>query len=122
MQNTQQQYSNGESKAALLSLTAKAVEMVKSSIAEEGLEGHGLRIAVQGGGCSGLQYSLDFENIERPGDSILNCDGLTVYVDLASASYLQGTEIDYITGIQGSGFKFNNPNARRTCSCSSSCT
>ncbi len=101
-------------------LTAKAVEMIKKAIAEEGLTDHGLRIAVHGGGCSGLQYALDFSNESRMGDTVLNVDGLTVYIDMASAQYLNGTEIDYVTGLQGAGFKFNNPNAKRTCGCGSS--
>ena len=101
-------------------LTPKAVEMIKKAIAEEGLTDHGLRIAVHGGGCSGLQYALDFSNESRMGDTVLNVDGLTVYIDMASAQYLNGTEIDYVTGLQGAGFKFNNPNAKRTCGCGSS--
>ena len=101
-------------------LTPKAIEMIKKAIAEEGLTDHGLRIAVHGGGCSGLQYALDFSNESRMGDTVLNVDGLTVYIDMASAQYLNGTEIDYVTGLQGAGFKFNNPNAKRTCGCGSS--
>lgn len=103
-----------------VALTAKAVEMVLAAIKEEGLEGHGLRVAVRGGGCSGLEYALDFANASRPGDTIFETGGLTVYVDMASASYLKGTVIDYATGLNGSGFKFNNPNAKRTCGCGSS--
>jgi iron-sulfur cluster assembly accessory protein len=102
-------------------LTAKAIEAVKKAIQEEGLSSdHGLRIAVQGGGCSGLQYALDFSNEERMGDTVLEFDGLKVFVDMASTTYLQGTEIDYLSGLNGTGFKFNNPNAKRTCGCGSS--
>lgn len=100
-----------------LTLTANAIEMVKKALEEEGLTGHGLRIAVQGGGCSGLQYALDFEENERPGDTVLTFDGLRVFVDLASSQYLTGAEIDYVKGLQGAGFKFNNPNANRSCGC-----
>lgn len=103
-----------------IKLTAKAVEMVKHAIAEEGLKGHGLRIAVRGGGCSGLEYSLDFSDTSRPGDTIFEVDGLSVFIDMASKQYLHGTEIDYIAGLHGTGFKFNNPNAKRTCGCGSS--
>ena len=101
----------------LVSLSAKAVEMVKKALDEEGLKDHGLRIAVQGGGCSGLQYALDFADSERPGDSVLEVDGLKIFVDLASSQYLKGTAIDYVSSLQGSGFTFNNPNAKRTCGC-----
>jgi iron-sulfur cluster assembly accessory protein len=102
-------------------LTPKAVEMTKKALAEEGLQAtHGLRVAVRGGGCSGLEYALDFADAARPGDTVLGLDGLKIYIDMASAQYLNGTEIDYVTGLQGSGFKFNNPNAKRTCGCGSS--
>lgn len=98
-------------------ITSKAVEMVKKALEEEGIPDHGLRIAVHGGGCSGLQYALDFSNESRPGDSVLEVEGLTVYIDMASMQYLQGCEVDYVSGLNGTGFKFNNPNAQRTCGC-----
>ena len=102
----------------VIHLTDKAVEMVKKAIAEEGLSGeHGLRVAVQGGGCSGLQYALDFSDAHRPGDTVFEVSGLKVFIDMASSQFLNGTEIDYVSGLQGSGFKFNNPNAKRTCGC-----
>ena len=102
-------------------MTAKAVEMTKKALEEEGLGGtHGLRIAVRGGGCSGLEYALDFADTARPGDTVFTVEGLKLYIDMASVQYLQGTEIDYVTGLQGSGFKFTNPNAKRTCGCGSS--
>lgn len=110
---------NGATKSPV-SLTPKAIEMVKKALQEEGLENHGLRIAVHGGGCSGLQYALDFAEEARVGDTVLNMDGLAIYIDMASAQFLSGTEIDYLTGLQGAGFKFNNPNAKRTCGCGSS--
>ena len=103
-----------------IKVTERAVEMAKKAIAEEGLANHGLRVAVQGGGCSGLQYALDFTDSERPGDTVLEFSGLKVYLDMASAQFLAGTEIDYVSSLQGSGFKFNNPNAKRTCGCGSS--
>jgi len=98
-------------------MTSKAIEMVRKALEEEGIPDHSLRIAVHGGGCSGLQYALDFSDESRPGDSILEFEGLTVYVDMASMQYLQGVEVDYVTGLNGTGFKFNNPNAQRTCGC-----
>jgi len=101
-------------------VTDRAVEMAKKAIEEEGLVNHGLRVAVQGGGCSGLQYALDFTDSARPGDTVLEFSGLKVYLDMASAQFLAGTEIDYVSSLQGSGFKFNNPNAKRTCGCGSS--
>ena len=99
-------------------VTEKAVEMVKKAIQEEGLsEEHGLRVAVQGGGCSGLQYVLDFSDESRMGDTVFTVSGLKVFIDMASVQYLKGAEIDYVSGLQGNGFKFTNPNAQRTCGC-----
>jgi len=102
----------------IITITAKAVEMVKTALKEEGLaESHGLRVAVHGGGCSGLQYALDFANEERPGDTTFELHGLKIFIDLASKKFLDGTPVDYVSGLQGTGFKFDNPNAERTCGC-----
>lgn len=104
-----------------VSLTPKAVQMVKLTRQEEGLdESHGLRVAVVGGGCSGFQYALDFTNEARPNDFVYDMGGLTVYVDPVSARYLEGTSIDYVMGTAGAGFKFNNPKAVGSCGCGSS--
>lgn len=105
---------------APLVLTAKAIEMVKEAMEAESLVGHGLRVYVQGGGCAGLQYGLDFDEKPRVGDLEMNFDNLTVYVDPISAMHLEGTTIDYVMGISGAGFKFNNPGAKSTCGCGSS--
>jgi iron-sulfur cluster assembly accessory protein len=104
-----------------VTLTAKAVEMVKITQGQEGIDPtHGLRIAVRGGGCSGFEYALDFENDARDNDWIYEQEGLTIYVDSVSARYLEGTSIDYVLGMAGAGFKFINPKARGTCGCGSS--
>jgi iron-sulfur cluster assembly accessory protein len=101
-------------------MTAKAVEMVKSAMTEEGLQGHGIRVGVVGGGCSGFQYSMDFEKQPADGDLTFEQEGITFYVDPMSSMYLQGVTIDYVQGLQGAGFKFNNPNAKQTCGCGQS--
>jgi iron-sulfur cluster assembly protein len=118
-QNTEQSLNTQpvEQNSLNLKLTAKAVEMVKKALEEEGTPDHGLRIAVRGGGCSGLEYALDFAESSRMGDTVMEIDGLKVYIDMASLQFLQGTEIDYVTGLQGQGFKFHNPNAVRSCGC-----
>lgn len=104
-------------------LTAKAAEMVKITREQEGIEAtHGLRIAVRGGGCSGFEYALDFENEARENDWIYEQNGITVYVDAVSARYLEGTTVDYVMGMAGAGFKFINPQAKGTCGCGSSFT
>lgn len=102
-------------------LTAKAADMVKITRQQEGIdEDFGLRIAVRGGGCSGFEYALDFENEPRENDWVYEQNGLRVMVDPVSARYLEGTEIDYHLGSAGAGFKFNNPNATGSCGCGSS--
>lgn len=101
-----------------VTLTAKAVEMVKLTRQQEGMdESFGLRVAVMGGGCSGFQYALDFEQEARPTDSVFTVDGLAVYVDPISARYLDGVTIDYVFGTAGAGFKFDNPKATGSCGC-----
>ena len=102
-------------------VTAKAVEMVKSALAEtNGEDGEYLRVGVKGGGCSGFQYSLNFTDEIDEDDVLSVVDGVKFVTDNFSASYLKGTELDYVETLQGAGFKFNNPNAKRTCGCGSS--
>lgn len=104
-----------------ISLTDKAVTMVKITREQEGIESSsGLRVAVRGGGCSGFEYALDFEKEARDTDFVIEYDDLAVFIDPVSARYLQGTEIDYLLGSTGAGFKFNNPNAAGSCGCGSS--
>lgn len=104
-----------------ISLTPKAVEMVKATREQEGMAvSFGLRVAVRGGGCSGFEYALDFDQEPRPNDIVLEYEGLKVFVDSVSARYLEGTEIDYVMGMAGAGFKFHNPKAVGTCGCGSS--
>ena len=102
-------------------LTSKAVEMVKTTRSQEGMDDtYGLRVAVMGGGCSGFQYALDFEQEARETDTVFEVDGLRVFVDPVSARYLDGVTIDYVFGMSGAGFKFHNPRATGTCGCGSS--
>ncbi len=103
-----------------VSLTAKAIEMVKDAMEREGLQAYGIRVGVMGGGCAGFQYSMDFEKDPREGDVAFEQEGVKLYVDPMSSMYLQGVTIDYVVGLQGAGFKFVNPNARTTCGCGSS--
>ena len=109
------------SSGAPVTLTAKAVNMIKVTREQEGIDpSFGLRVAVRGGGCSGFEYALDFEQDSRDNDRVLEFDDLKVFVDVVSARYLQGTEIDYVLGATGAGFKFNNPKATGSCGCGSS--
>ena len=107
--------------APIVVLTAKAVEMIKLTRSQEGMDdSYGLRVAVMGGGCSGFQYALDFEQEARETDESFEVDGLKVFVDPVSARYLEDVVIDYVFGMNGAGFKFNNPKATGTCGCGSS--
>jgi len=104
-----------------LTLTQKALEMAKGALDEtQGEDGEFLRIGVKGGGCAGFQYSLTFTSEVDDDDVVTVVDGLKVVTDTFSAAYLKGTELDYVDGLQGSGFKFLNPSAKRTCGCGSS--
>ncbi len=105
---------------AVVTLTPKAVEMVKATMERDGVAGYGLRIGVAGGGCSGFQYTLSFEEHSAADDTVIEQDGVRVFVDHASRPHLQGVTLDYVSGLHGAGFKFLNPNASRTCGCGSS--
>lgn len=104
----------------VLALTGVAVEKVKEVMAREGLTRGGLRVSVVGGGCSGFQYSLALDEYAREDDTVVEQDGVQVFIDPISQQYLYGVTIDYVSGLQGAGFKFINPNATRTCGCGSS--
>jgi iron-sulfur cluster assembly accessory protein len=102
-------------------LTPRAVEAVKDLRAKEGLgDSHALRVGVVGGGCSGFSYQLNFDAEARADDQVVEYDGIRVLIDPASAQYLAGTEIDFVSSLHGGGFKFTNPKATQTCGCGSS--
>jgi len=105
----------------VVSLTPIAVEMAKQIRTKEGLPAdHALRVSVVGGGCSGFSYHIEFTECAGNGDVVLEYDGIRVVVDPTSAQYLAGTQIDYVQGLHGGGFKFSNPKASQTCGCGSS--
>ena len=79
-----------------------------------------LRVSVEGGGCSGLSYKLDFDNEEKKGDQFFEDRGIRIALDMKSFLYLAGTELDFTDGLNGKGFNFHNPNASRTCGCGES--
>src|SRR5256714_15550841 len=102
----------------LVSLTESAAAKIKELQAEEPAGEAGvLRVAVQGGGCSGFEYALGFDRGAQEGDHELEFHGVTVVVDPFSAPYLRGAEIDFVNGLQESGFKVNNPNVASACGC-----
>jgi iron-sulfur cluster assembly protein len=100
----------------LLSVTAAAAAKIKQLMAEE-TDVSVLRVAIQGGGCSGFQYGLGFDRGAVEGDLELEAHGVQVVVDPFSAPYLSGAEIDYVDSIDQSGFAINNPNAVSSCGC-----
>src|SRR5688572_29462058 len=104
----------------MLSLTEKAAEKVREIRTAEGIEdAMGLRLRVVGGGCSGFSYDLYFDGSQE-GDQAFDSFGVKLLVDQMSLMYLAGTEVDYIEGLHGAGFKFHNPNVKSTCGCGSS--
>jgi len=104
----------------MVQLTERAVGKVKEIMASQQPAPAGLRIAVVGGGCSGFSYSMAFENQPNILDKSYDYSGLKVFVDQASLLYLDGAEVDYVETLEGSGFKFNNPQVKSTCGCGSS--
>jgi len=103
----------------MVTLTPDAITKVKAFLSEQKEEA-GLRIAVLGGGCSGFQYQMTLEKEAKEDDKVIDMEGLKVFIDSRSMLYLNGTEVDYIDGENGSGFKFNNPNAKDACGCGES--
>lgn len=104
-----------------MELTDVAVDRFRKVMEQEGLgPDHGVRIAVNSGGCSGMSYSMSFESQARPDDTVIERDGLRLYVDRQSAPYLEGVTVDYVVGLHKEGFKFINPKATRTCGCGES--
>jgi iron-sulfur cluster assembly accessory protein len=107
-------------KTAPLTLTPNAIAKVKEIMAQQNPVPAGLRVGVVGGGCSGFSYSMAFENNAGMMDKSFNFDGLKVFVDATSLMYLNGCVVDYVDTLEGSGFKFENPNVKSTCGCGSS--
>ncbi len=105
----------------IVTVSDKAREHLSNLRKEEGHdETFGIRVEVKGGGCSGLSYDLTFDNQEKPGDHVVDDNGVRVYVGAKSLLYLIGTQLDFTDGLNGNGFVFNNPNASRTCACGES--
>ena len=104
----------------LINVTEAAASKIKDLLAEESKADSGLRVFVQGGGCSGFQYGLMIEENGGVGDQTFESNGIKLYVDPVSLSYLKGAEVDFVDTITGGGFTIKNPNATSTCGCGSS--
>jgi len=105
-----------------ITITERAVAQIKRLLAKEGQEDAFLRLGVKGGGCSGLEYLMKLDTTRKPTDLELNLDGAVVVCDAKSAVYLQGSTFDYTGNLIGGGFKFDNPNAAKSCGCGTSFT
>ena len=103
----------------VVSLTPAAAEKIRTLMADE-TDVSVLRVAIEGGGCSGFQYGLGFDRGAQEGDHEFECEGVKVVVDPFSAPYLSGATVDYLETIQESGFKIDNPNAVSSCGCGQS--
>lgn len=101
----------------MISVTPVAAEKIRQALQAEGRPNVSLRVYVEGGGCAGMQYGLVFEEAQQDGDEILDHEGFRILVDRFSAPYLSGAKIDYVTTLQGAGFKIENPNATGSCGC-----
>jgi iron-sulfur cluster insertion protein len=105
---------------SFITVTESAASKIQDLLAEEGKTESGLRVFVQGGGCSGFQYGLMIEENGGVGDQTYESNGIKLYVDPVSLSYLKGAEVDFVDTITGGGFTIKNPNATSTCGCGSS--
>jgi len=109
-----------ETKATPLNMTPSAIAKVREIMATQDPIPAGLRVGVVGGGCSGFQYSMAFENQAGMMDKVFTYDGLKVFIDATSLMYLNSCVVDYVETFEAAGFKFENPNVKSTCGCGSS--
>jgi iron-sulfur cluster assembly accessory protein len=106
----------------VINVSPTAASKISELLVEEGKAGSGLRVFVQGGGCSGFQYGLMIEENGGSGDQVFESNGVRLFVDPISISYLKGAEVDFVETVTGGGFTIKNPNAVSTCGCGQSFT
>ncbi|TPW28519.1 iron-sulfur cluster assembly accessory protein [Martelella alba] len=104
----------------MITLTDNAAAAVKSALSQAKGPAEGLRIMVEAGGCAGFKYMMGLETATRDGDAVIESGGVKVFVDQASQAHVAGMTVDFITGLESSGFVFENPNATNKCSCGKS--
>jgi iron-sulfur cluster assembly protein len=104
----------------MVTVSETAAKKLTSLIEESGFKTPFVRVAVKGGGCSGLSYDLSFDTDQQTGDTLAEDKGVQILIDMKSLLYLFGTELDFSDGLNGKGFQFINPNASRTCGCGES--
>ena len=101
----------------ILSVTSAAVQVIRTLLEQRQIPNHALRVFVSGGGCSGMQYGMAFEESPRDFDKVVTVDGVRLIVDPTSLMYLQGATVDYVDSLMGGGFRIENPNAVSSCGC-----
>ncbi|WP_331375541.1 iron-sulfur cluster assembly accessory protein [Sinorhizobium chiapasense] len=104
----------------MITLTENAVAGMKAALSRATEPVEGFRIMVQAGGCAGFKYVMGMESLAREGDVVIETCGVTVFVDVDSQPQIAGMTVDFVTGVESSGFVFDNPNAREKCSCGKS--
>lgn len=105
----------------MVTLTEKAEKRLKNLIEDQNKTGYGLRVYIQGGGCSGMSYGMEFDDEVQYGDEVMERNGVKVIVDKFSLRYMDGSEIDYVEeGLMGGSFQVKNPQAKSTCGCGQS--
>jgi len=104
----------------MIQLTDSAVSAVKTALSRSARPAEGLRIMVQAGGCAGLKYMMGLETAEREGDAVVQQGGVKLFIDKESQPHIAGMTVDFVTGLEASGFVFDNPNAGSKCSCGKS--
>jgi iron-sulfur cluster assembly protein len=107
-------------KAMMINLTDSAINAVRNAISTSDKPVDGLRIMVEAGGCAGLKYNMGLVNGTEPEDTVIEREGVRVLVDSTSLNYLEGATIDFVIALEGSGFTFDNPNAKSNCGCGKS--
>lgn len=104
----------------MINLTENAVKQILKFREESGMPDGGLRVAVVGGGCSGMSYKLDFQKEATDKDKVFEVSGVKIFIDPKSFLYVRGLTLDYSGGLNGTGFTFQNPNASKSCGCGTS--
>ncbi len=102
---------------SVLNVTPAAVSIIRNLLEQREIPDHALRVFVTGGGCSGLQYGMAFQEAPETGDTVVRCDDVRLLIDPTSMMYLQGATIDYVDSLIGGGFRIDNPNAVSSCGC-----
>ena len=111
------EYNNTQTDTAFMTVTPAAVDVIRNLLVQREIPNHALRVFVSGGGCSGMQYGMAFEENAKDFDQTLEVDGVRLIVDPTSMMYLQGATIDFVDSLMGGGFRIDNPNAVSSCGC-----